>query len=84
MVLKDSITGILLVLKYSSTTHEDLSGSMKQMSLVKANVLGFVLNESDYSRSSRYSYYKYFGRYGYGYGVRTESETDDADDVQEI
>ncbi len=84
MVIKDLISGILLVLKYSSTTHEDLSGSMKQMSLVKANVLGFVLNESDYSRSSRYSYYKYYGRYGYGYGVRTESETDDADDVQEI
>ena len=77
MVIKDLISGILLVLKYSSTTHEDLSSSMKQMALVKANVLGFVLNESEYSRKSRYSYYKTYGRYGYGYGVKAEGETDD-------
>ena len=85
MVIKDFISGILLVLKYSSTTYEDLSVSMKQTSLVKANVLGFVLNESDYSRTTRYSYYKYYGRYGYGYGVKTEDETDDDDsDISEI
>ena len=78
MVLKDSISGILLVLKYSSTTFEALSGSMKQMELVKANILGFVLNEIDYSRSSRYSYYKYYGKYGYSYGGKPKV-SDEAD-----
>ena len=81
MVLKDSITGILLVLKYSYTTYEALSGSMKQMELVKANILGFVLNEIDYSRSSRYSYYKYYGKYGYSYGGKSKNQSSEEIDV---
>ena len=83
MVLKDSITGILMVLKYSSTTYEDLTSSMKQMQLVKANILGFVLNEIYYSHVSRYSYYRYYGKYGYSYGDRKKSVSTDNNDKEE-
>ena len=75
MVMNESISGIVIVLKYSSTTYGALSGSMKQIDLVKSNVLGFVMNEVDYSHRSRYSYYKYYGKEGYSYGRRPETET---------
>lgn len=81
MVMNDSISGIVIVLKYSSTTFEDLSGSMKQIELVRSNVLGFVLNEIDYSHRSRLAYYQAKGKdaygYGYGYGHRTGSDAGD-------
>lgn len=83
MVMKDIISGILLVLKYSSTTFEELSGSMKQTELVRANVLGFVLNEIDYSHSSHYSYHRYYGKYGYGYGGKSASDEEDDSEADE-
>ncbi len=80
LVIKDLISGILMVLKYSFTTYEDLASCMKQIELAKANTLGFVLNEVDYSRGSsnyRYKYYSYAnGGYGYGYGRRYSSDDD--------
>lgn len=54
MVIKDSISGILLVLKYASTTFEDVSKCMNQISFAKANMLGFVLNETHHNSA----YYK--------------------------
>ena len=45
-------------IKTENPTFEELSGSMKQTELVRANVLGFVLNEIDYSHSSHYSYHR--------------------------
>lgn len=47
LVMKDSVSGMLLVLKYASTTYEDISGCMKQLELAKMNMLGFVLNGID-------------------------------------
>ena len=80
MVMKDSISGILLVLKYSSTTFEALTNSMKQIELVKANILGFVLNGTDYVRSSRYSHYAYKSSvYGYSRGESDSSGETDID-----
>lgn len=85
LVIKDIISGILLVLKYSYTTYEDVSGCMKQIELAKVNMLGFVLNEIDYSRGSSYSNYKYKyysygdGGYGYGYGRKRSSDDDDSE-----
>ena len=75
MVMNDSISGIVIVLKYSSTTFESLSSSMKQIELVRSNVLGFVLNEIDYSHRSRIAYYQPKGNYAYGYSHRSGSET---------
>ena len=79
MVMSNYISGVLLVLKYATTTYDSLFDAMKQIDLVKASVLGFVMNEIDYSHRSRYSYNKYYGKdgygYGYGYGYRSESES---------
>ena len=80
LVIKSSISGILLVLKYAFTTNADVSECMKQIELSGVNMLGFVLNEIDSSRMSPYSRYKYYGKkgygykYGYGYGHRQAAE----------
>ena len=80
MVMKDSISGILLVIRYASTTYEELSSCMKQIELAQANMLGFVMNDIHHSRSSSYYNYKYkykykkysYSEYGYGYGHTPE------------
>ncbi len=59
MVIKDSISGILIVLKYASTTFEDVSSCMKQIDLAKTNMLGFVLNDICCNYGSRFYNYKY-------------------------
>ena len=54
--------------------------SMKQIELVKANILGFVLNGTDYVRSSRYSHYAYKSSvYGYSRGESDSSGETDID-----
>lgn len=74
MVMKDSISGILLVVKYADTTYEDVSDSMKQIGLAKANMLGFVLNAVHHKHGIGYYKYKYKD-YGYdGYGSTPPAE----------
>jgi Mrp family chromosome partitioning ATPase len=68
MVMKDAISGILLVLRYAVTTFEELSDCMKQIELAQANVLGFVLNDVHRTHNSSYYNYKYKYKYKYGYG----------------
>ncbi len=86
MVMKDAISGILLVLRYAETTYEELSLCMKQLELAQANLLGFVMNDVHTNRGSSYYNYKYrykYQDYGYGgYGYRhhaSEEEKADAD-----
>lgn len=81
MVMKDNISGILLVLKYGATTYEDVSNCMKQIELAQANMFGFVLNEIHHSHSGSYYNYKYKYKYGYGsygYGYKQDSEESEA------
>lgn len=81
MVMKDNISGILLVLKYGATTYEDVSNCMKQIELAQANMFGFVLNEIHHSYSGSYYNYKYKYKYGYGsygYGYKQDSEESEA------
>ncbi len=77
MVLNDSISGILLVLKYGETTYQDVNKCMKYIGLAKANLLGFVLNEIHRSHGRDYFSYKYrykdYGGYGYGYRQSKEA-----------
>lgn len=79
MVMKDSISGILLVIRYASTTYEELSSCMKQIELAQANMLGFVMNDIHHSRSSSYYNYKYkykYKKYGYGHTPEQSISTD--------
>lgn len=84
MVMKDNISGILLVVKYGATTYEEVSDSMKQIELAQANMLGFVLNEIYHSHRGSYYDYKYKYKYGcgsYGYGYKHDSEESEAVDA---
>ncbi len=90
MVMKDSISGIMLVVRYAMTTYEGLSDCMKQIELAQANMLGFVLNDVHHNHGASYYNYKYkykkygYGSYGYGYGYghdpeEKETEAESAD-----
>lgn len=80
MGMKDSISGILLVLKYGQTTFADVANCLKQIELVQTNLLGFVLNEVHHHHSAYYQHkYKKYD-YGYGYGqLPSASEEKHAD-----
>ena len=77
----------MLIVRYASTTYDELSNCMKQIKLAQANVLGFVINDvyrnhgsSYYKYKYRYKYKKYgYGGYGYGYKADETSEEEDAD-----
>lgn len=80
MVMKDSISGILLVIRYAMTTYEELSSCMKQIGLAQVNMLGFVMNDVHHNHGAAYYNYKYkykkygYGGYGYGYGYTSADE----------
>src|SRR5262249_16890956 len=70
-VLSTQVDGVVLVAKSARTTREMLAQTRRQLSDVKANVLGCVLNDVDLSRRENgynYYYYYYYQRYGYYYG----------------
>ena len=64
MVLKESVDGILIVLRHGDTTFDDVDKCMKQIELANANMIGFVVNGVENRRRSG-SRYK---NYDYGYG----------------
>lgn len=66
MVLKDSVDGVLLVLKHGSTTFDDVDKCMKQIELANANMIGFVFN--DVENKHRSGYGSKYRNYDYGYG----------------
>lgn len=66
MVIKDYISGLVLVVRYGQTTNEALTNCMKQVELAQANVLGFVMNDVYHKHGASYYKYKY-KKYGYGY-----------------
>ena len=73
MVMKDSISGIMLIIRYAMTTYEELANCMNQIELAKVNMLGFVMNDVQLNHGSAYYNYKHkykkygYGAYGYGY-----------------
>lgn len=85
MIMSNNVSGILLVLKYGSTTYGDVSEAMKQFELANTNLLGFVLNDIESSgRGSYYRYsYKYSYKYSADYAYRNSSGSDSANDDDE-
>lgn len=73
MVMKDSINGILVVLKHSKTTFDEVENCMKQLDLAQANMLGFVMNEIEQKHRSSYYRSKY-SSYDYGYSEAGSNE----------
>ena len=75
LVFSDTIGGILFVLKYASTTYDDIDVAMKKVELAEANMIGFILNDVKLEHRAgyygRYGKYGKYGKYGYsqyGYG----------------
>ena len=72
MVMNDRISGILLVVRYSSTKMQDITDCMNRLEFAEANMMGFVLN--DIQTKTGFAYYRKkkggygYGEYGYGYG----------------
>lgn len=66
LVMKESINGVLVVLKHGKTTFDEVENCMKQLNIAQANMLGFVMNEIEPNRHSSYYRSKY-SSYDYGY-----------------
>ena len=88
MIMSNSVSGVLMVLKYGVTTYGDVTDAMKQFELANTNLIGFVLNDIENGgRGSYYKYsYKYYYKYSYKYNAdyayrnSNDEETDDDDD----
>jgi Mrp family chromosome partitioning ATPase len=68
MVISRSVAGILLVLKYGTTSYEDLKEAKRRTELSNSNIIGCVLNGIKRSGGKHnYKYkYKYKSYYSYG------------------
>ena len=67
LTIKDCISGIMLVMKYASTTYNDIENCMKKIELADINILGFILNDITHKHGGGY-YGNYKYKYDYGYG----------------
>ena len=81
MGLSKYVAGVILVLRYGSTTFDDLGNAMYKTELADMNILGFVFNcVQTKRRAGYYNYrYRYKSAYAYsyaGYGNETEKQTD--------
>ena len=57
VLMKDAIGGIVLVVRYASTTYEKISTCVNEIEFADAELLGFVVNEvSSKKKSDNYNY----------------------------
>jgi Mrp family chromosome partitioning ATPase len=64
VVLSPRIDGVLLIVKPGSTKLDACRQALEQLQRAGANLLGVVLNDIQLNRT-KYSYYRYSGRYTY-------------------
>lgn len=75
LTIKDSVSGIILVLKYGFTTYNDVENCIKKTELADMNILGFILNDITHKHGKGYyGNYKYKYDYGYTYGDNGKKE----------
>ncbi|MCM1006898.1 MAG: polysaccharide biosynthesis tyrosine autokinase [Ruminococcus flavefaciens] len=71
------VAGIMMVVKYGSTTFDDVETAMNRIQLADMKHLGFVLN--DIQTKYRSGYYSKYGKYQYKYGYgNTETKTEES------
>ncbi len=73
MVISKSIAGILLVLKYGSTTFDDLKEATRRSELSNSNIIGCVLNGIKRKGGVHNYKYKYKYKSYYSYGSSSSS-----------
>ncbi|MBQ6181381.1 MAG: polysaccharide biosynthesis tyrosine autokinase [Ruminococcus sp.] len=76
MTVKDSVAGALFVVKYGTTSFDDISECMKKAELADMDILGFILNEIKVRGNGSYYSSKYKYDYGYSYGDKPELKTE--------
>lgn len=65
-ILSGLVDGVILVVKHGKTLREVAIRAKKQMTDIKANLLGAILNDLDLdNRETGNYYYHYYHRYGY-------------------
>ena len=70
VAMAKDVSGIVMVVRFGSTTDEDLDEAIGKIDFAQMNMFGFILNDIQYKHSSAY-YAKKNGKYykkGYGYG----------------
>ena len=77
MELAKDVSGIIMVLQYGKTTHEDVDEAVKKISFAQINLFGFILNGIKTKRNGKY-YSKYAYKKGYGYYYGNGSSADDS------
>ena len=66
IVLGSRVDGVLLVVRWGSTTRGDLRRSIEQIHQIGGNILGVVMNDVKITRTSYYNYERYvYSSYGY-------------------
>lgn len=77
------IAGLVIVVKYASTTFDDVSEIVKKSELADTKILGFVMTrvkadgKNYYNNKYKYKYKSKYGYgYGYGYGENPKKEAD--------
>jgi len=74
-VLANHADGVILVIRPSTTKRAALRHTIEQLSQVKANIVGVVLNGVNV-KNTRYSYYRgYYHKYGRGYAYYSETSS---------
>ena len=77
LLVAGDVDGMIIVVRQDLCTQSLLADTMRQLSVVKDKILGFVYNGAT-SESKKYNkkYYKY--GYGYGYGKRHQRSSNDS------
>lgn len=89
LVMTNSVSGVVLVVKHKMSTYDDIAESLKQLEFAGANMLGFVLNDVQGSRRGYYYNYKYKYKYSYryrdyayrDYAYRSDPKEEEKDDA---
>lgn len=61
LTIKNSVAGLMLVVKYGSTTYDDIENCMKKMEVADMNMLGFIFNNINIKDKN--GYYKQYSYY---------------------
>lgn len=70
-ILSRLVDGTLLVVRQGKTHKAALGHAARQLEDLGSTLLGVIINDTDFGRSSYYRY-EYFRQHGYGYGPREE------------
>lgn len=71
------VSGVVVVLKYASTTFDDISEFVKKAELSDTKILGFAMTRVKSKNKKGYYKKKYDSYYGYGYGTSEKADIND-------